>query len=107
MLDYTDNELRVIHETLKKRFANEIEIHLADCEIKPDASTKQVEDRPAVYWHANHCNFIVVKLNSSQFQGRYFYTAEDDSGEGLQQYTNIENCVIALLDSQAAQASRT
>ncbi len=106
MLDYTDNELEVIRKTLKKQFSSEVEVHLADCEIHPDANTKQVEDRPAVYWHVDNCNFIVVKLESEQFQGRYFYTADDDSGEGLQQYTSVENCVIALLESQAAQARK-
>ena len=104
MHDYTDNELQNISEILNNHCTSEVEIHLADCEVRQDESSRKTVDRPAVFWQVNNCSFIIVKLDHNLFQGRYFYTPNDQFGEEHQRYADAGNCVSALLQSQADQA---
>jgi len=103
MVDYTENELETIRRVLRHRYKQDIEIHLADCEIQPDRETIRTVERPAVFWNAMDCNFIVVKMDSNLFQGRFFYTPDEHFGDNQHSYTDAENCVIALLQNQADQ----
>ena len=103
MLDYTDAEIELIRATLKQRYREDIEIFLADCEIQPDNQVSQLVERPAVFWQAMDCNFIVVKVGENNFQGRFFYYPDEHFGDSQQYYSDAANCVTALLRSQSDQ----
>ena len=104
MLDYTENELDSIRQVLSHRYKAEIEIFLADCEVQLDKEKDEVVERPAVYWRAMDCNFIVVKLDQNRFEGRYFYQPSEHFSNAQQEYSDVVNCVTALLRSQADQS---
>jgi hypothetical protein len=104
VLNYTENELDSIRQVLSHRYKAEIEIFLADCEVQLDKEKDEAVERPAVYWRAMDCNFIVVKLDQNRFEGRYFYQPSEHFSNAQQEYSDVVNCVTALLRSQADQS---
>ena len=104
VLDYTENELDSIQQVLNYRYKAEIEIFLADCEVQLDKENDEIVERPAVYWRALDCNFIVVKMDQNRFEGRYFYQPSEHFSDVQQEYSDVVNCVTALLRKQADQS---
>ena len=104
VLDYTENELDSIRQVLNHRYKAEIEIFLADCEVQLDKENDEIVERPAVYWRVLDCNFIVVKMDQNRFEGRYFYQPSEHFSDVQQEYSDVVNCVTALLRSQADQS---
>ena len=101
MIDYTDKEIREVEQTLLQRYKETVEVYLADCEVQPDKEKDELVERPALFWQALGCNFIIIKMDEERFEGRYFYNPEDQFGSGQQQYKDVVNCALALLREQA------
>ena len=107
MLDYTDEEVVAIRTVLKQRYKQEIETFLADCEVQADPAKDDLIERPAIFWQAHNCNFVVVKMAEDRFEGHYFYRPDEHIASSQQTYTNAVNCTIALLQSQADDVGRS
>lgn len=107
MLDYTDNELQAVQQILDRRYKSNVEIHLADCEVQLDPENDERVERPALYWSALGCNFVVVKLTGSEFQGFFFYQPDKQFSSGRQASVDAAGCVTSLLQSQADQVGRS
>ena len=101
MLDYTEQELQSVQQMLNRRYKVEVEMHLADCEVQPDAESDARVERPALFWNALDCNFVVIKMAESQFQGFFFYQPDEQFSSAQQSYSDPVNCVIALLQNHA------
>ena len=101
MIDYTETEIDAVERTLRQRYREDIEIHLADCEVQPDQKKDEVVERPAIFWQAQGCNFIIIKMDEKRFEGRYFYNPGKQFGSGQQLYKDVANCALSLLRCQA------
>ena len=60
-------------------------------------------ERPAIFWNALDCNFVLIKMGEDEFRGFFFYQPDEQFSGAQQTYTNVVNCVTALLQSQADQ----
>ena len=103
MSEYTDQELASVQATLGERYKQDVEIRLADCEAQSDNDSQDRVERPALFWHAMDCNFVVVKLADHQFQGFFFYQSDEHFSNAQQTYADPVNCAIALMQFQADQ----
>ena len=65
--DFTDEELKLISDTLSERFGKFIETQLADIELPVDKSEKELTPCPAVYWEEKDCHFILAKTADNKF----------------------------------------
>ena len=101
MIDYSETEITAIEQTLQQRYRQDVEVHIADCEVQLDANSADVVERPALFWHALGCNFIIIKFEEERFEGRYFYDPSEHFGSGQQQYKDVVNCALALLRDQS------
>ncbi len=106
MLDYTNEEVTAIRTVLNQRYKQEIETFLADCEVQADPEKDDLIERPAIFWQAQNCNFVVIKIAVDRFEGHYFYRPDEQIASSQQSYTNAVNCTIALLQNQADDAGR-
>ena len=88
---------------LNERYKSPVEIHLADCEVQPDKDCDGRVERPAIFWNALDCNFVLIKMADDEFQGFFFYQPNEQFSSAQQTYSNAVNCVIALLQFQADQ----
>ena len=103
MLDYTEQEWQAVQQVLNERYKSLVEIHLADCQVQPDKERNERVERPAIFWSALDCNFVLIKMADDEFQGIFFYQPDEHFASAQQTYSNVVNCVIALLQSQADQ----
>ncbi len=103
MNDYTEREWQAVQQALNERYKSPVEIHLADCEVQPDKAHNERVERPAIFWSALDCNFVLIKMADDEFQGFFFYQPDEHFASAQQTYSNAVNCVTALLQSQADQ----
>ncbi len=103
MLDYMEQECQAVQQVLNERYKSHIEIHLADCEVQPGKDSDERVERPAIFWNALDCNFVLIKMADDEFQGFLFYQPDEHFASAQQTYSNAVNCVIAILQTQADQ----
>lgn len=99
--DYTETELDMIRTLLKQRYKEDIEVHLADAEVRLDPRSGDLTECPAAYWYARECNFVIVKSGASEYRCQFFHDPGDQFGTGRPQYSGLEECVTALLQAQS------
>ena len=99
--DFTNEELDVIKKTVAERFGEPKDIELADTEMRLDKSTTQLTNCPAVYWEARDCHFVIVKTGDKRYRNQFFYRGYQQYGTGIEEYDDIFNCTLTLLQVQA------
>lgn len=99
--DFNHNELHLLHSTLKERYQQDVEIQLADSEIKLDLSTPVLTLCPTVFWQSEGTSFVIFKTAPERYRCLFFYSDEEHYGTGIHEYDNITTCVITLLQVQA------
>jgi hypothetical protein len=99
--DFTNQELNVVKQTVAERFGQSIDIELADIELRLDKSTTQLTTCPAVYWEARSCHFVIIKLGDNRYRNQFFYKGYQQYGTGIEEYDDIFNCTLTLLQVQA------
>jgi len=99
--DFEGAELKVVKDTLKERYGEEVETQLADVELRLDLGDREVTECPSIYWQHNDCHFILNKLDDSKFFSQFFYGNNEQFGTGTKFYNDILNCPITTLQVQA------
>ncbi len=101
MPDFTDPELHNIREMLTQRYKKDVEIELADCELVLDKDSETLTHCPTVFWHERGANFVVFKVGMFQYRAQFFYTPHDQYGTGIDEYNDLDECIAAVLQTQA------
>lgn len=99
--DFTNEELDIIKKTIAERYGKSIDTELADIELRLDKSTTQLTTCPAVYWEARGCHFVIAKLGKNHYRNQFFYKGYQQYGTGIEEYDDIFNCTLTLLQVQA------
>lgn len=99
--DFTDSELHGIREMLTQRYKKDVEIQLADCDLILDRNTGEPVPCPTVFWHERGANFVVFKTGFFRFRTQFFYTPNDQYGTGIEEYSELDECVAAVLQTQS------
>ena len=99
--DYTPEELKSIGDCLQERYRESIPFEQADIDLALTEDVSQVKEYPAVYWEKNGCHFIIAKTDESQYYSQYFYDPQEPYGTGKQFYTDLLDCVLTTLRTQA------
>lgn len=98
--EFTAEELTDIRELLLQRYRGEVEIHLADSELRL-AEADPLTAHPTVYWHQRDANFVVFKLGARRYRAQFFYAPTEQFGTGIDEYNDLRQCVAAVLQTQA------
>ncbi len=99
--DFTEEELKIVQDSVNERYGHEIELQLADAEIRPDLSVRELIEVPAVFWAERDANFIIVKVDKNKYRSQFFYHGYQQFGTGHQVFDDIGLCVITTLQVQA------
>jgi hypothetical protein len=103
--DFNSSELWMIRTTLKERYGQDIEIQLADSEVKLDPNQAELTWCPTVYWEVAPVAFVIFKTGLERYRGQFFYGENEFYGTGIDEYDNISDCVTTLLKMQADHES--
>ncbi len=102
--DFNKNELWVIEDTLKQRYRKEVEIDLVDIEMRLNPHSTELVPCPAVHWKEDDVSFIIVKTGEGRYRCQFFYRVHQQYGTGVEEYTDLTECVVTLLQVQADHA---
>ena len=104
--DFTENELWIIRSALKERYAQDILVELAETEIRIRPGAKDLTPCPAAYWEARGAHFILVKTGESRYRCQFYYRLHEMFGTGIEEFDDLGDCVVALLQVQADHESQ-
>ena len=106
--DFTEREMWVIRTTVQERWNEDsIELHPADVEIRLHSQDEDGTPCPALFWTVNQCNFVVIKTGESQYRCQFFYNDLQQMAPDITEYTELAECVVQLLQTQADHARMT
>ena len=104
--DITDNESWIIRTTLRERYKEDVEIQIADAEIRLHPSDQHTSSCPVWYWQMEECNFVIFKTGGKKYRCQFFYKPYRQFNTGVREYTDISECVVSLLQVQADHAAK-
>jgi hypothetical protein len=99
--DFNDSELWTVQTALRERYGREVEVELAETEVRLSLHTSNMTSCPTLYWEADGCHFLVVKTGAERFRCQFFYRVHQMYGTGIDEYDNLTECVVTLLQVQA------
>ena len=105
--DFTENEMWVVHTTLRERYGREVDVQLVDTDVRLRSSDRELSPCPAVYWEQNGCHFVVIKAGESKFRCQFYYRLHEQFGTGISEFDDLAECVVTLLQTQADYAAQT
>jgi len=104
--DINDTELWIIKTTLKERYGQDVDIQLADGEIRLSPADRELSNCPIFFWQADDCNFAVMKTGENRYRCQFFYRGYQQYGTGRHEYDDLTECVVDLLQTQADHTAR-
>ena len=99
--DFSDSELWTINSTLTERYGEAPDIQLAETEMRLDKGSTQLLPCPTAYWEYRDCHFVVVKTGDRRYRCQFFYRIHQMYGTGVEEYDDLTECVVTLLQVQA------
>lgn len=104
--DITDTERWVVETTLRERYGDDLEFHLADAEIRIHPSDRELTSCPVIVWQSDDgCTFVIFKSAERRYRSQFFYKPHKQMGTGIHEYDDLAECAVALLQAQADYAA--
>jgi hypothetical protein len=99
--DFSDDEIKIVSDTLAERYGVAKEIHLADVELRLSNNEQELSEYPALYWEDQDCHFIIAKFGPFRYHNQFFYHGTEQFGTSRTDYDDIFECTATLLHLQA------
>lgn len=99
--DLNESELWTLRTTLQERYGEEIELQLADTEMRLDPHSTELYACPTAYWERKACHFVVLKSGDQRYRAQFFYRLYQMYGTGIEEFDDLSTCVVTLLQVQA------
>ena len=104
--DYTESEIWTLQSTLKERYGEDRKVELAETELRLDPNSTELASCPTAYWEDDGCHFIICKTGSERYRCQFFYRVHQMYGTGIEEYDNLSECTVTLLQVQADYAAK-
>ena len=99
--EYTDHELWIVRNALEERFGEPVEPEVAESELRLDPFSTELTPCPTLFWEKNGCNFVIFKTGDKNYRCMFFYRVREQFGTGIDEYDDLTECVVTLLQVQA------
>lgn len=99
--DFAEGELWIINSTLQERYGEPRETQMAEIELRLDKGSTQLVPCPAIYWEDDSCHFVVCKTGDHRYRCQFFYRMYQIYGTGREEYNDLAECMVSLLQVQA------
>ncbi|HUW97880.1 MAG TPA: hypothetical protein VMV40_03415 [Acidiferrobacter sp.] len=99
--DFTDTELWVARSAINERYGKAIATDLADSELRLDRESTVLTVCPTIFWTERGASFVVFKVGEGRYRCQFFYSAHEQYGTGREEYDDIGECIVHLLQLQA------
>lgn len=102
--DFDANELSTVQDRLSRRYGKEVEIQLAEVEVRVDPADVDLSWCPALFWSERGASFVVLKLGERRYRPLFYYQPEQQFGTGHDSYPDLGECVTTVLQVQTDHA---
>lgn len=99
--DFSDSELWSVRDTLKQRYGHDVEPELAEAELRLDLDSSELTLCPVLYWKERDANFVIFKVGERRYRAQFFYRVHQQYGTGIDEFDNLPECAVTLLQVQA------
>ncbi len=99
--DFSDSELWSLCDTLKQRYGHDVEPDLAEAELRLDPHSSELTPCPALFWKEHGVNFVIFKVGERRYRAQFFYRVHQQYGTGIDEFDNLAECTVTLLQVQA------
>ena len=99
--DFTDAERWCVETALLERYCRKVEVEPVDVELRLDPVLPQLALCPALYWKEDAAACLITKVGNGRFRSQFFYSVREQYGTGQQEYDDLAQCVVTLLQKQA------
>ena len=103
--DITDSERWIISTTLRERFGRDVEYDVGDAEIRLSPSDRELTVCPVIHWKVDDCHFVIMKTGDRKYRCQFFYRVHRQFGTGVNEYDDLTECAVSLLQAQADQVA--
>lgn len=104
--DFSDNEINIVSDALAERYGAPKPLQLADVELRLSKDDHKLTERPALYWEADDCHFVIAKLGPFRYHNQFFYRGNEQFSTSRDDYDDILDCAATLLRLQADHQSQ-
>jgi hypothetical protein len=99
--NFTQRELNLVKQCLKERYGQDVPVEVAEAELMLDQLTQALDTCPTITWQERTANFVVSKTGDNRFRCQFYYIEAEQFGTGKDEYDNLGDCVVTLLQVQA------
>lgn len=100
--DFSESETQAIETTLNERWpGQDLDIQLADVEIKLDPDDREFSEVPAIFWLVDEANFVIAKTGERSYRCQFYHRGYQQHGAGNTEFDNIADCLVTLLQVHA------
>jgi hypothetical protein len=103
---FTDRECALVNQALAERFGQPMAVQAIEAEIQLNLLAEALTLCPALTWEDNLTHFVIFKTGDSRFRCQFYYTDVEQFGTGQEEYDNLGDCVISLLQVQAEHEAK-
>ena len=105
--DFTEAEQWAVETTLKERWPEkDLEIQLADVEIKMYPQDRELTVCPAVFWEVGSTSFVIIKVAEKTYRSQFYYRGFQQYGTGKTEYDDITDCIVTMLQVHADKETK-
>jgi len=98
---FTAREQNLIKQCVKERYGSDITLQDVDAELQLNLLKEELTTCPSVTWQERGATFVVFKTGDSRFRCQFYYIDTEQFGTGKDEYDNLGDCVLTLLQVQA------
>jgi len=104
--DFSENEMWIVQTTLAERYNEAVDVQLADSELRLNPCSSELTPCPVAYWEKDGCHFVVLKTGDHNYRSQFYYRVHQMFGTGIEEYDDLSECLVTLLQVQADHAAR-
>lgn len=99
--EFTAREKNLVGQAITERYGNVVPLQTAVAELQLDLLQEQLTACPSLTWEERGAHFVIFKTGDSRFRCQFYYTDVEQFGTGKEEYDNLGDCVVTLLQVQA------
>jgi len=99
--DFTDNELWIVGKTLTERYGHPVETEVASSELRLNSFSTELTECPTLFWSERDANFVIFKVGDRRYRSAFFYSIREQYGTGIDEFDDLTECTVTLLQVQA------
>lgn len=98
---FTDTELWTLRTTLDERYGHEMELQHGEAELRLSRQDRHLTVCPVIAWQDDACTLAVFKCGVGAYRSQFYYRLHQQFGTGIDNFDNLAECVVTLLQVQA------